>query len=134
MAVGCAMAWALIGCGPRNDWVGEWRGNRNLAVPEGSTPEMARMVGDVRLILRHDGTFTLTEAGMPKHGRYTTSGDVATLRVQRVLDKPIEMLGSGAEQMNRPVEVTWLGHDAIRLQDPGAFFKEPITLKRHREP
>jgi len=51
-----------------------------------------------------------------------------------VLDKPIEMLGSGAEQMNRPVEVTWLGHDAIRLQDPGAFFKEPITLKRHREP
>jgi hypothetical protein len=134
MAVAWVMACSLIACGPGHDWVGEWRGNRNLPVPEGSTPEMAHMVGDVRLILRNDGTFTLTEAGMPKHGFYSTSGDRAMLKVRRILDKPIEMLGSGAEQMNLPIEVTWVGHDTLRINDPGAFIKAPITLQRYRAP
>lgn len=122
------MALAL-GCGGRA-WIGHYEGNRNLPVPEGANRALVRTLGMVRLELKGDGTFVLIEAGNPKTGDYTTSGDTATLRVKTFMDRPIAALGSSAEAMNQPIQLRRRPDGAYEFVDPTGFDSAPIILRK----
>lgn len=123
-----------LGCGPRHDWAGQWRGNYNLQVQPGEDPNIARMVGEVRLTLKADSTFELTEGGMPKRGSFRVSGDKAYLKIREYMGQPIDRLGVSAKQMNEEIRVTWRGDNSVDFFDPAGFFDVPIILKRHEQP
>lgn len=128
-----ALLFALAGCGPSYDWTGQWVGNRNLQTKPGDNPAIAYTIGKVDLTIQPSGRFTLIEGGVPKTGIATFRGRRAELRIETYMDRPIARLGSGAEEMNKPVVLEAKDDGTITLIDPTGFDPAPIILTRKWE-
>ncbi|MBS1714788.1 MAG: hypothetical protein JST30_10680 [Armatimonadetes bacterium] len=123
--IGVTLLGALVpaGCSDRGDWTGEWIGRRPLNLPPGEDRSVAETLALVRLTVRPDGTFRLTEEGFAKTGSGSYGSDTATLNVREVDGlRPSEtrdMTGSRKLALNKDGTVVF-----VREGDP------PVVLTR----
>jgi len=115
----------LSGCGDRGDWSGDWIGRRPVVVPEGEDRSIAETLALIRLTIRPDGSFRLTEEGFAKTGSGSYGSDTATLTVRSVDGlRPSEtqaMMGSRKLKLAKDGTIEY-----VREGDP------PVVLSRHK--
>lgn len=102
-------------------------------MPEGDNKIIARTLGRVELTI-HGTTFDLFEGGIPKTGTVRFENNVAYLKVEKFMGRPIAEQGSAAVAMNVEVRVEPLGPDAVSYHDPAGFDPQPIRLERVSQP
>lgn len=127
------LAVTCVGCATHN-LEGRWVGNRNLRKPDGTRDYLSQMIGKVELIIKPGNKFDLYEGGFPKSGTLRYADGKAYLRVEALMGKPIERYGEGAAAMNEELILKRVGPDAVTLEDPRGFDKQPILLKRNAQP
>jgi len=79
----------------------------------------------VRLSVDERGRFVLIEAGLPRTGTISMDGDTAELVVKTKLGSDVAP--------NRPeprIQLRKLSANELELNDPGAFVKTPVKLRR----
>lgn len=131
VAIGLSIACCGLfsGCSPgAHRYVGEWEGNHDLPYRDEEERLYARFAGQVKLVIRSDGTFTLTEAGLPKTGEVLFGRRETTLRVRRVMGREPE------GKMGSDVTVRLLEDGRLELVDPGGLVPEPVILRRVAQP
>lgn len=129
MALCVATAMVLASCGPSYDWAGEWKGRRAVDQPPGTDPSVAESLAVVSLSIDEKGRFKLNEEGFIKEGNVLTGGNKATLRIDRVLGRPIGNLGPEAVNLGGDRTVTAVDPETVTFERPGS---DPIRLKRNR--
>lgn len=82
----------------------------------------------VKLSLRSDGTFVLIEAGLPRKGTFSTSGKSANLVVTEKLGRAVR--GNERESI---IELQMTSSGDLEMNDPGAFIKTPVKLRRETD-
>lgn len=117
----------LAGCGDRADWVGEWRGSRDIPAVPGEDPNVATTMRLVKLKITKEGQFELSEEGFGKSGPALLGADTATLTIDTMLGRRIQSLGPDAARLG--------GERKLRFQTDGTilFLRdnfEPVTLNR----
>lgn len=103
---------------------------REVSAPPGTDPTVATTMATVKLKIKPDGTFELTEMGFGLAGSASLGGDTGTLHVERMLDRNLGTLGDDAQGIKRERK--------IRLEKDGTLTYEApdegaIVLKRVKE-
>lgn len=83
----------------------------------------------VTLTIDSNGKFVLTEAGLPRTGAVSMNGDSATLTVETKLGAKVP---SGKPEA--PIMLKKLSQNELEMNDPGAFVKTPVKLRRETKP
>jgi uncharacterized lipoprotein NlpE involved in copper resistance len=122
-----AVCLALAGCSDRSKVVGEWLGDRPTKVEAGKDPTVAGTLATVKLTMNRDGSFVLTEEGFDKSGRAVADRAEWVLKIDRILDRPVASLGSGAEAMAGERQVTPQPDGTLLFSRPGY---PGVTLRR----
>lgn len=129
----CACALLAVGAcgsGSYSQWIGEWEGRRDLNVPEGADPAIAETLSRVRLDLRPDRTFILTEAGLTYEGLAVVRDDRLALEVRLRQGNPIDREPDRVQAMLQGLELEWLSEDEAILHDPNGFHGPTLDLSR----
>lgn len=127
MALTVLAVLVLTGCGDRADWVGEWKGSRNIPLVPGEDPNVATTMRLIKLKITKEGHFELSEEGFGKAGPALLGADTATLTIDTMLGRRIQSLGADAARMG--------GERKLKFQKDGTilFLRdnfEPVTLNR----
>lgn len=125
---------AACGGPPRYDWIGTWRGERNLEAPSGTSEVLRTTLARVEVTLNANGTFDLFEAGIPKDGTVRYADGKAFLKVLNFMGRPISEQGTSAEAMNEEMVLQSVDADTVSYVDPRGFDDAPIELKRLPQP
>jgi len=130
MALTGLAALVLWGCGARGDWVGDWRGQRETVNVPGADPSVAFSLALVKLKIKKDGLFELTENSFGKGGSIMMGSDTATLNIDTMLGRSIQSLG--------PEALAQGGERRLKLRPDGTILLmrdgfEPVVLKRTKE-
>ena len=120
----------LTGCGPRFDWAGTWMGMRDLPPDANNPAPILHTLSRVNLEMRINGTFSLIEGGVPREGEWSATGTEATLIIKRVMDRPVDRIGSGAERLTQPIKLKAEDHDSINYDNPASIDGKDVLLKR----
>ncbi len=128
------LAIAVSGCGGGLDLTGKWTGRREGKIPEGGNPVFYGTILRVELTVHEDGRFDLFEGGIPKSGSIRYSGGKAYLKIDTVMDQPIERAGEAVVKANREIELTSAGKNRIEYKDPGGFDSTPVILRKQPQP
>lgn len=135
VALGLLLFGSLMSmsCAGRDaEWYGTWEGTMDLANPSIEDDAVKRTVNAVRLKINPDGTFSLVRGGMPSTGEHVLNDDVATLRIKKFMNRPIEELGDGAVKMNKELKVKMQDGGTLLLYD--SFYGDPVELKMRSQP
>lgn len=117
----------LLGCQDGSNWVGEWRGSREVLIPEGADPSVAQTLAKVKLTIKPSGSFDLTEEGFTKSGDSSLGDKWAELRVKRMLGRNIESLGDQAAQAGGTRRLTLKSENEVEMTRQGY---SPVLLTR----
>lgn len=127
-----------VGCSNDNHkWVGTWKGsntdlvNEEVAKLDPVTAESLRLV---ILKINPDSTFMLSRAGFPTTGTFIFGSQKSTLKIEKILDQPIERANQSTKNQNPNITVEWVDKDTIRLVDPEDFGRPPVILTKERNP
>ena len=128
-------ALALVGCQDANaEWYGVWEGDLKRTDPTKPDDAIRRTIDLLLVTIRRDGTFEMEESGMLKTGTVRIVDGKAFLTIKRIIDRPIQQLGSGAEKMNLDLTAEIQEDGTMLFRDPGGFDDRYITLVRHAQP
>lgn len=118
----------LGGCSRPNQWVGFWRGSLQTGeAPPGSDPSIGKTLAAIKLTIRPDGSFDLTEAGFGMTGTAQLGTTTGTLTIQTLLGKDIGSLGPDYKNFDRIRKLT-MNEDGTITYSSAA--NEEVTLKR----
>ena len=122
ISVGVAIL-ILAGCAPQYAWEGTWKGERNLPLRPGVSDSVRRTAAKIDLKILPNGTFEIFESGLPKSGHTVPSNGKLVLRVENIMDRPIE----------KPMEFTLtnLAPTRIRFEDGSG---EAVVLNLEAQP
>ena len=128
-----ALVLASMGCGgPSFNFEGHWSGKRNLPRRPGDDDVILNTISKVDVDVKPDGKFDLFDAGMPKSGRYRTEGLKAFLKVETIMERPVEEHGTASVEMNKEIQLMAQKDGSIVFSDPGAAWQEPVKLVREK--
>lgn len=113
---------------------GVWEGEFDRVDPSMPNDGKRGTINYLRLTIRRDRTFRMLDAGMPKSGTYRIVNGKALLKTTRVMDRPIEQLGSGARKMNLEMTAELQDDGTLLFMDPGGFDEGYVTLVRRTQP
>lgn len=117
------------GCGNvRSRYVGTWIGEAEIEAPAGADPAVVTTARRVKLEIKTDGTFVLTQMGLPREGDVLFGTDRITLRVQTYVDRPISMTSREGEHPDMTVRAE--GESTLILDDPSERVGRLIRLRR----
>ncbi len=133
LSVGLALAGSAS-CGPRFDYGGTWTGDRDLPVPEGGNPAVARTLGKIELTILANGRFEMLHEGLPKTGTVRYESDRAFLEIKSILGEAVKEMGEPVVRHNRALELRPVDLNSIELRDPAGFYPEPVVLRRKTQP
>ena len=74
-----------LGCGPRHRLNGTYIGERPVQVAPGTDPVIAAQMARVKLIVKPDGTASLSDAGVPVEGHIAYGFSDATFEPDSIL-------------------------------------------------
>lgn len=135
ITIGIAVALASLGCtGSRTSWVGTWTGENKELVKPGMSDDIANTLRRVTLELKPDGSFDLTQAGVPFSGTVTFGDDRCFLKVTKMFERRIESLGPNAAEANKEMRLEKQPDGTALLVDPTSFQGSPIKLTRQAQP
>ena len=117
-------------CADRSRVVGEWRGERPVRIEPGQDPSVAGTLATVKLTMKSDGRFVLTEQGFEKSGPALSEGQRWRLRIDRILDRPVAQLGPEAAMMAGERIVQPMEDGTLRFQRTGY---PDVALTRSRD-
>jgi hypothetical protein len=89
----------LAACVDRTAATGEWSGERPVALKPGQDPAVAGTLATVRLRIKADGRFELTEEGFGKSGHALSAGRTWRLHIAEILGRPVALYGKEAASM-----------------------------------
>jgi hypothetical protein len=115
---------AALGCGPRTDFNGTWKGRRDLKGSPGADPVIVGNLNRVELTLKPNGRFDLFDFGFPRSGTWTSSGDAANLTIDQNFDR------RNANDMNSGLTLKSMGKDTAEFQSDAG----KVILKRELQP
>jgi hypothetical protein len=69
---------------------GTWKGDRDWRKINTTNEAAARALSAIDLILKPDGSFTLTDGGMPFTGSWVQSGNMLDLRVETFMNTTLD--------------------------------------------
>jgi hypothetical protein len=121
------IATLVVGCGPSFNYNGEWRGNRNLNMPE-ATKEIAFTLGRVVLTIK-DNRFDLNSGGAPTTGSISYGSDGATLHPEMWMGQPLSRQPPEVQQAHPDLQIKAQG-DALMFDDPMAIDHKALKLVR----
>lgn len=124
------MLMAIACAGPDQNLYGKWEGDRDWKRINAATEEAARAFAAVNLTLKADRSFLLQDGGIPFEGSWIQSGETIELRVETILNRPLEQQ---QESTKKQAEFK------VRYKDGKLYFKSPadsneIELKKKAKP
>lgn len=107
-----------------------WKGDRDWRKVNAETEAASRAFAAVNLELKVSGEFLLQDGGIPFTGTWVQSQEKVDLRVETILNKPLELQADSTQGMSR---------FSIRVEGARLFFKNPaddteIELKKELKP
>jgi len=127
-----------VGCSNDNHkWVGTWKGSNTDLVNEEVAQRDPVNAASIRLVIlkvKEDSTFVLSRAGFPTSGTFLFGSKKSTLKVEKILDQPIDRASQGTKNQNPNITLEWVDKDTIRLVDPEDFGRPPVILTKERNP
>lgn len=123
-----------VACGKAAGLEGTWRGEHALPPEHANNPYVANSIKKVELTFKPNGTYELSNSGIPKSGSVRASGDEALLDVEMIFGKPIETIGSGARAANPPIKLKVLNEGTLSFQDSGGLLTDTVILRRVSQP
>lgn len=128
----CVLALlCLFNCGgPSFNFVGEWRGFRDIKALPGEDPTILRQLAKLDLTIKPNGKFELIESGLPYEGNTREQGGSMYLRIQYVLGKSVESEPSYKKVGEIELELKPLESGKLQFTDPAGFDKKPIVMER----
>ena len=132
----CAGLAALAGSGCRSnaEWYGVWEGDLDRVKASMPDDSIRNTINYMRLTMRRDMTFDMEESGMFKSGTYRIVDGKALLTITHVMERRIEQLGSGAEEMNLDLTGELQDDGSMLYRDPGGFDDKYIRLVKRAQP
>ncbi len=120
----------LGGCSQDRSLAGMWKGDRDWRKVNAETEAASRAFAAVNLELKVSGEFLLQDGGIPFTGTWVQSQEKVDLRVETILNKPLELQADSTQGMSR---------FSIRVEGARLFFKNPaddteIELKKELKP
>jgi len=120
---------SLTACGKDRNLYGTWKGARDWRSLNLDSEEVARALAAVDLELKGTGAFTLNDGSVKFDGNWIQSGDTIELRVESILNRPLEQQSDAVKKSADFV---------VRYQGGKMFFKNPtdtmeIELKKENE-
>ncbi len=103
-----------IGCGTDEKLFGHWEGDRGWKSLGIENEQAARGLAAINLDLKADGTFVVTDFGIPFEGNWVQTGSGVDLRVLAVLKRSIEI---------QPDSVKKQAVFTVRYSEGKIFFK-----------
>jgi len=123
-----------VGCTNDNSkWVGTWKGtNKDLVADDiaAKDPIIAESIRLVKLEIKSNSTFVLERAGFPHSGSITFGSQKSTLRIEKILDRPLDQVNEETKKQNPNITLEWVDSNTIRLIDPADFGRDEIILTR----
>ncbi len=118
------------GCSQDRSQTGVWKGDRDWRKVNAETEAASRAFAAVNLDLKASGEFLLQDGGIPFTGTWVQSPEKVDLRVETILNKPLELQAESTQGMSR---------FSIRVEGARLFFKNPadeteIELKKELKP
>jgi len=118
------------GCSQDRSLAGKWKGDRDWRKVNAETEAASRAFAAVNLDLKPSGAFLLQDGGIPFTGTWVQTPEKVDLRVETILNKPLELQVESTEGMSR---------FTIRVEGTRLFFKNPadeteIELKKELKP
>ena len=123
----------MASCGSSFNFEGHWIGFRDQKLEPGQRAEILRTLTKIDLTLKPTGQFELLNAGLPFEGPWRQYGGKAYLKIESVLNRPIEESGY-AKAGEKEIELTPKPDGSIDFFDPGGYDEKPINLKREPKP
>lgn len=96
--------------------------------------DVRRTVDLIRLTILPNGTFEMLRSGINESGTHKLGKERAFLTITKILGRPVQQLGPGAEQMNKDLTAVWQSDGSLLLSDPGGFDALPVKLSRAEQP
>lgn len=129
---GMLVVFATFACNGDHSYAynGSWLGHRTLTPKPGTDQNVVDEVSRVMVTFRDDGTFTMSDAGIKKDGRFDLAGGHAVLNVEKILDKPISRESEDVQKRNVPVTVTPIDANTVKFFDPAGFDADGLVLTR----
>ena len=112
------------------NFVGDWRGFRDIKALPGEDPTILRQLSKLDLTVRPNGTFELVESGMPYEGKSRESGGTLYLRIETVMGKPVESEPAYKKVGEIELELKPLENGRLQFTDPAGFEKKPVVMER----
>ena len=100
-----------------------------MQAPPDADPAALDEAARIRLDVRGDGTFVLTQVGIPREGQVFFDFDGGRLKVERYLDRPLAALTTEERESQRDITVKFKG-DQLEVSDPGGISATTYTLRR----
>jgi hypothetical protein len=88
-SISFAVVILLVGCQQNESLYGTWQGDRDWKTINTTNEAAARALAAVDLVIKADGTFLLTDGGMPFGGKWRRSGDSIELIVETFMNADI---------------------------------------------
>lgn len=107
--------------------MGSWRGTCAIESPLGSDPGVQATLAAVKLVLKSDGTFLLTEMGFGMEGSASLGSYTGTLHIQRLMGRNLGSVGGSATDIKRERSVQFNKNGTITIESSG---EEMVVLSR----
>gem|GEM_PF-5714337 len=119
----------LCGCNSgRGQLVGTWTGTIEIEAPQGVDKAAFETFRNVRLQCYENGRFLLELTGLPYEGEWSFNGKTGTLKIDRLLNQPIEKASAENAKRNWSWTISSLGDKKIRVTDPDGISIESFEL------
>lgn len=127
-----------VGCSNDNHkWVGTWKGSNTDLVNDDVAKRDPVNAASIRLVIlkvKADSTFVLSRAGFPTSGTILFGSEKSTLKIEKILDQPINQADQSTKNQNPNMTVEWVDANTIKLVDPEDFGRPPVILTKERNP
>lgn len=125
---------ALCGCsGSHFNFEGKWLGLRDFKAEPGQDVSILRTLAKIELNVKPNGKFELFEGGLPYDGSFRESGGIGYLRIQAVMNKPIESQGAFSKLGDTEIELHPTKDGDLDYVDKAGYDAKPIRLKRQAQ-
>ncbi|MFY9233321.1 MAG: hypothetical protein WAO58_02565 [Fimbriimonadaceae bacterium] len=135
---GLTLIVVLSGCGSGRRWEGTWTGVLGIQKQPGVLDPIANSQNKVELRILGNGSFLLLTESVAKSGVLRAEGEVASLEVEEVLERPVEpSLKKNFDEITirRIDENTILFEDGdLMIPGPNGIKPAKVTLKRQTQP
>jgi hypothetical protein len=135
MAPGMGLLLLVGGCNssPRFDYVGTWRGMREVRGQPGADPDVLRSIGKIELKVDGRDRFSIFVSPYVLEGRLERTSTGAALPVEIVQGKPIERQSTEFRAEIPRIELFPQENGTLRLKDPRQPQSE-VVLTRETKP